>query len=89
MGTEAVMKYDERSRFLQKIKELENKLDCQRDQLTLMKQQNEDSSGVQAEEVRKTYYDKLVKNSTVDLANENLELKNTNEILKKQLDFMK
>ena len=69
MGTEAFMKYDERSRFIQKIKALENELDCQRDKLTLMKQQNEDSSGVKAEEVRKTYYDKLVKNSTVDLAN--------------------
>ena len=72
MGTDTFLKYDEKPKLLQTIKELENKVDNLNDELCLMKEQNESKSMIQAEDLRKEYYEKLVENSTVDLAKENL-----------------
>ena len=72
MGIDTFLKYDEKPKLLQTIKELENKVDNLTDELSLMKEQNESKSMIQAEDLRKEYYEKLVENSTVDLAKENL-----------------
>lgn len=72
MGTDTFLKYDEKPKLLQTIKELEDKVGSLNDELSSMKEHNESQSRVQEENLRKEYYEKLVENSTVDLAKENL-----------------